>query len=320
MRALIVGASGFNGRALTRRLKREGHYVRGLVRNPATAPAELDEVIQGDVITGAGLPRALTDVDVAYYFVHSLEPGTGSADDRDLRAAHAFATATQTAKLPRAIYLTTLAPPAGARPPSYQRNRLAVENVLLDGVAGMTVLRSPLILGSGSRALRPYLRLVQRVPIVPLGPWRNNRIAVVDARTVEDCLVAAGIQHEPLAGSWDIPASADPTHTELARALIDVLGIRRKVLGLPVASAAVDSWLMAAITGESYRFCRTFVSANEFDYVPDQTRLVPFAGLTPRPMTSGLKESVLAWEDLPRYKIRRESASPTSGRARRSRE
>src|SRR5258707_1016793 len=111
MRALIVGASGYNGGNAAKRLAADGYTVRGLVRDPARAPAGLDEVVCGDVVTGEGLHRALEGVDVACYFVHALD-ARHDTDSRDERAARAFVRAAQDTQLSRGVFFTTLAAPS----------------------------------------------------------------------------------------------------------------------------------------------------------------------------------------------------------------
>lgn len=50
MRALVLGAGGFIGSHLVRRLKREGAFVRGVdLKRPRYAPSEADEFIVGDL-------------------------------------------------------------------------------------------------------------------------------------------------------------------------------------------------------------------------------------------------------------------------------
>jgi uncharacterized protein YbjT (DUF2867 family) len=290
VKALIVGASGYNGGNVARRLLSQGHTVRGLVRDPARATPGLDEVVRGDAITGEGLRRALDGVDVAFYFVHAL--GATRTDERDRQAARAFVKAAVAAHLPRAVFFSTLAPPRGVKTPEYQNNRQIVENILMDGMAGMTVVRGGMVLGAQSRGLRPYLHLVRRLPVLPLGPWASNRIAVLDERSTVECLIAAGTRDELVGRSLDTPASAEPTHEDLVRALVAVLGVRRRVLRTPVSSRRFDAALMAAVTGESYGFCRFLASCNRHDYTVDPARAAPFGDITPVGLRQALRDAV----------------------------
>ena len=104
MRILVSGASGFVGAMLTPRLIAEGHEVRALARDPERAQRALAsqllrdargdgetlaeaqllelEVVKGDVLTGAGLTRALDGVEVAYYLIHSMERARGGREGR----------------------------------------------------------------------------------------------------------------------------------------------------------------------------------------------------------------------------------------------
>ncbi|TMK25112.1 MAG: NAD-dependent epimerase/dehydratase family protein [Actinobacteria bacterium] len=88
LRTLVTGASGAVGSLLAPRLLLGGHAVRTFGRDVSRIEdglaahlleAELDEVevIQGDVLTGEGLARALKGVDVAYYLMHSMERSAG---------------------------------------------------------------------------------------------------------------------------------------------------------------------------------------------------------------------------------------------------
>ncbi|MBF6330614.1 NAD(P)H-binding protein [Nocardia transvalensis] len=296
MKALIVGASGYNGGLVARRLADQGHTVRGLVRDPARATPGLDEIVRGDVVSGEGLVEALTGVDVAFYFVHALNASDRRTDERDRQAAHQFVLAARATELPRGVFFTTLAAPAGVEQPVYQRNRLVVEEILLRGMRGMTAVRAGMVLGAGSRGLLPYLRLAQRLPVIPLGPWRTNHIAVIDPGTTVDTLITAGTRRRLAGRSLDAPACAEPTHEQLLRAVVEALRLRRLIVPLPIATPRADAALTAAVTGDSYQFCRYLASANQYDYVVDPTRSRPFAHLTPPPLSEALRQAVSATE------------------------
>lgn len=290
MRVLIVGASGFNGRRLGARLVENGHWVRGLVRDPSRAPTGLHDVVVGDVATGDGLEAAMRGVDLAYYFVHSLD--SSDQDDRDRAAARHFVAAARAAELARAVFFTTLPNPPGADAPLYQRNRLVVENELLAGLPGMTAVRAGMVLGARSRGMRPYLQLVQRAPVIPMGPWRRHRIAVVDSDTVTECLVEAGTSRHPLGRVVDIPASAEPTHEELVGSLMHALRVAKPIVRLPWSNPALDAFLTSRFTDDSFHFSRHLASINRYDYVVDPGRAAPYAHVTPLPLEAALRRMV----------------------------
>jgi len=84
MTIAIAGASGFVGRALTVRLLESNHDVLALHRSEKTAVASERTVVVdlGDDIATA---RALTNVDAAFYLVHSMADGDAFRD-LDLRS------------------------------------------------------------------------------------------------------------------------------------------------------------------------------------------------------------------------------------------
>src|ERR1700730_15340644 len=91
MRVLVPGASVCAGSVLVPRLLAGGHDVRALGRDPARVHAALTrgrppgtlaeiEVIRGDALTGEGLARALSGVEVAYYLIHSMERSAAGSE------------------------------------------------------------------------------------------------------------------------------------------------------------------------------------------------------------------------------------------------
>src|SRR4051794_41385107 len=87
---LLTGATGYIGGRLMRRLIADGREVRALARHPERLAGEPVQVVEGDVITGEGLRRALDGCQTAYYLVHSMAPGAGpnrAFADLDPRAA-----------------------------------------------------------------------------------------------------------------------------------------------------------------------------------------------------------------------------------------
>ena len=63
-------------------------------------------------------------------------------------------------------------------------SRLAVEQALLDAVPESVALRASIVIAARSRSFRFLVRLVERVPVMALPAWRENRTQPIDGRDV----------------------------------------------------------------------------------------------------------------------------------------
>ncbi|MSX02736.1 MAG: NAD(P)H-binding protein, partial [Actinobacteria bacterium] len=67
MRILLTGASGAIGSQLAQELAKGADELRAFARDPSRVdPGPFDDIVTGDVVTGAGLDEALDGVDLAY--------------------------------------------------------------------------------------------------------------------------------------------------------------------------------------------------------------------------------------------------------------
>ncbi|MEC7103341.1 MAG: NAD(P)H-binding protein, partial [Actinomycetota bacterium] len=80
LRCLVTGATGYVGGRLVRELVARGRSVRVLARSPEKmrdSPwADQIEVVAGDATNSDDLTRAMENIDVAYYLMHSLQEGS----------------------------------------------------------------------------------------------------------------------------------------------------------------------------------------------------------------------------------------------------
>ena len=107
-RVLITGATGYIGRRLKNRLLlRPDLQIRIFVRNAMKvreAARNQVEIVEGDTFNREKLARALENIDVAFYLIHSMG-GAKDFSDLDRRSAENFREACIAAGVKRIIYL-----------------------------------------------------------------------------------------------------------------------------------------------------------------------------------------------------------------------
>ncbi|HET8538185.1 MAG TPA: NAD(P)H-binding protein [Solirubrobacteraceae bacterium] len=296
MNVLVTGATGFVGAALIPRLQAGGHTVRAYARRPeAVAPGI--EVVKGDAIAGTGLDEALAGVDCAYYLIHSMEPSAdGTFDARDRRAAKNFADAAKAAGVGRVIYLGGLVP-EGKETSLHLASRLEVERLLHDAAPASVALRASIVIGARSRSFRFLVRLVERVPVMPLPAWRDFRTQPIDARDVLAFLVAAATtEHANGSLSLDIAGPDVVTYGELVERIRDAMLVDRPPVRLGFNLTPVASRVAAAIAGESIELVGPLMEGLNGDLLPRDDSAPELLGVRLHRLDAAIERSLRDWE------------------------
>jgi uncharacterized protein YbjT (DUF2867 family) len=295
---LVTGATGYVGGRLVDRLLAEDRPVRALARDASRVPErEGLQAAQGDVLSGDGLDAALDGCHTAYYLVHSME----SAEDtdfaaRDRQGAENFAAAATKAGVERVVYLGGLTPSEGTLSP-HIASRLEVEEILLESAPSATALRASLLIGAQSSSFRILVRLVERLRLLPLPAWRENRTQPIAERDAIEYL-ARTPQVDAAAGrSLDICGPDVVSYGRMVTLIAEEMGVGRMPVGFGASLTPPASAVVSALTDQPVELVRPLMQSLERELLPRDAGVAErMYGISPMPFPRAVERALAEWE------------------------
>lgn len=262
MKVLLTGASGFVGRGVLARLCQENDVqVRVAQRGVATSWPDGVEVARIDGLSVAqSWASALQGVDVVIHCAARVHVMDEQAADplAEFRAVNVEATRhlaqeAAVAGVKRFVFVSSIKVNGEATAPGhpftadaepqpqdpYGQSKLEAEQALFD-VARQTslevaVVRPPLVYGPGVKAnFASLMRALQRRLPLPFGAIDNRRSLVARDNLVDLLLLCS--RHPAAAGQVFLVSDGEDMSTaQLCRGLSKALGVRPRLLPIPVA-------------------------------------------------------------------------------------
>lgn len=237
MKVFLTGGSGFVGGAVARALRRRGHAIRALVRDPAGAgdlAGHGAELVRGDIIDAASLRGAPAGCDAAIHLVGIIrEKGPYTFEAVHERGTANVLAAAREAGLRRFVHMSAL----GARPEgtAYHRTKHQGEDHVRRAGVPFVILRPSLVFGHGSPVVRMWIRMVRASPIVPVLGDGRYRLQPVFVGDVAAAFVRAAERADLGDGVYEVAGPEVLTYDEVLDAVAQAMGKRIRKLHIPLA-------------------------------------------------------------------------------------
>ena|SRR5579872_288348 len=221
MNVLVTGGTGALGREVVIALRTSGHRARILSRNSGAGA----DWVQGDVATGAGLDRALTDVEAV---VHAASAATEpwKINAVDVGGTRKLLEAAARAHIRHVVYISIVGMEGVAYP--YYRAKLAAEQVVRKDIVPWSILRATQF----HTLMEFFLGAFSRLPRLATIP-RAWQFQPVDTRDVAARLVEV-VSSEPAGMLPDFGGPEVRRFDSLAESWIKARRLKKRIVNLPI--------------------------------------------------------------------------------------
>lgn len=268
---LVTGATGYIGGRLIPKLLETGVRVKILARHPESLrqrPWFNDvEVVTGDATDSADLNRALFNVDVAYYLLHSLGSGP-DFEQTEMSMATKFAAVARDQGVSRIVYLGGMVPAERGKLSPHLRSRVQVGEVLRNSGVPTVELRAAVIIGSGSASFEMLRYLTERLPAMVTPRWVRTRTQPIAVRDVLHYLVGAASVPPEVNRAFDIGGPDVTSYQGMMQGFAAEAGLRpRIILPINLLSPGLSSHWVGLVTPVPRGIARPLVESLKIEVV-----------------------------------------------------
>jgi uncharacterized protein YbjT (DUF2867 family) len=276
-KVLITGASGYIGGRLVPELLNRGYKVRVMLRAPLNDQDRWPgaELVVGDVSEPNSLEQVFEGIHTAYYLIHSMLVERNQFEADHIKGSINFRKVAEEKKVQNIIYLGGLGD-IQTSPSAHFRNRAHVAEELSRGRVPATILRSDLIIGSGSASYEIIRHLVQNCPVLLMPPWANVKLQPIAVRDVVKFLVGVLETPDAWGRTFDIRGADNLTFKDLLNTMAKILGKKRLFVPFPISSVEAYAYAAGFFTPVPVQISRCLLEGcrNKVDCLNDEIRRI----------------------------------------------
>jgi len=221
MKVLVTGGTGTLGREVVKQLRAKGHTARVMSRKPGSG----DDWVQGDLVTGVGLDRALIGMDAV---VHAASAATQplKLHATDVVGTRRVLAMAREAGVRHAVYISIVGIDGLAYP--YYKHKVAAEAIVREGIVPWSILRATQF----HTLIDTFLSAFSKLPALALVPF-TWQFQPVDAGEVATRLVEV-VTGEPRGMLPDFGGPEVRTFKSLAETWLKARGSGKRLVNLPL--------------------------------------------------------------------------------------
>jgi len=292
MRILLTGSNGYVGRRLLPELVAQGHQVICAVRDRLRLGLDqhslsLITVWEVDFLDEVNLENCPTNIDIAYFLIHSMSNSTDVFDQMEAQSAQNFNQYSQYMNISQVIYLSGI-----VNDPNLSKHMLSrsnVEKILAEGQHNLTVLKAGIIVGSGSSSFEIIRDLCEKLPVMVTPKWVLTKTQPIAIRDVISYLLGVQNRADCFNESFDIGGPNIITYKQMMQLYAKTRGVKLAIITLPFMTPKLSSHWLYFVTSTSYKLAMNLVDSMKVEVICKDNRLQQMLKIKPISYVDAIK-------------------------------
>jgi uncharacterized protein YbjT (DUF2867 family) len=283
MKILITGTTGYIAKRLVLKLLDAGHQLVCCVRDLNRIPDEIEnnkniEFLKADFLDTKKVVLP-SDIDVAYYLIHSMATNAIDFEDLEQTCAKNFKNLVEQTSCKQVVYLSGIVNDSSLS--KHLASRFQVEQNLHSEKYALTTFRAGIIVGSGSASFEIIRDIVEKLPLMVTPKWLNTKSQPIAIRDVLTFLERAVANEKLYNKSFDICGTEVLTYKQMLLQFAEVRGFKRYIFTLPLLTPKLSSYWLYFVTSTSFNLAQALVDSMKVEVIAKPSNINQLLNIQP---------------------------------------
>lgn len=299
MKILITGTTGYIAKRLIPLLISQKHELICCVRDLMRIPDDYKNnpqisFIEIDFINPPSHFCFPTNIDAAYYLIHSMSSSSKNFQELEKICAENFKILLEPTLAQQVIYLSGITNDAVLS--KHLNSRKIVSETLKSTKYALTTVKAGIIVGSGSASFEIIRDLVEKLPIMITPKWLNTKTQPIAITDVIHFLNRSLLKTALYDVSFDIYGPEVLTYKKMLEIFAEVRGLKRKIITVPVMTPRLSSYWLFFVTATSYKLATALVDSMKVEIIGKPNNVAKLLNIEPIPYKKAVEKAFDAIE------------------------
>ncbi|HWR58698.1 MAG TPA: NAD-dependent epimerase/dehydratase family protein [Thermodesulfovibrionales bacterium] len=236
----ITGGSGFIGNHLLEALRKEDFGIRCLARNAARAVRFTEKGFEahlGNVLDRESLNGCMAGVDTVVHLVGIIQVrGEFTFERVHVKGTENLVNEAVKAGVKRFFYQSSLGVSLSSSS-QFLGTKAKAEDLVRESGIPYTIFRPSLVIGEQDGFTDRLKALIQLGPVVPVAGGGNAKFQPMDVDDWVRCFISVINKKDAIGKTYEFGGPEHLTQNEIVTLMMDAMGIKRRIVHLPVSFA-----------------------------------------------------------------------------------